>query len=272
MSIRHLFCRSARSLTAAFGMAAVLVMASANAEEAKNDAEPAPMNAEEAQVDPEAARILKAMSDALAASEMLSGRATTLYEVVQPGGITHLREESILFFVRRPDALHVRTINDEGVHRYFWYDGQKLSRLIDAESGRQYTQIDVPDTLDAMLAYIADTYQQNMPLADFLYADPYGTFSEHLISGAYLGERTVRGKPAHHLLFESYGVDFEVWIAAEGPPVPLRFAINYVTEPGEPLFLAEFEQWNLEAYLDPGMFGFTPPEGAEEVPAARREE
>jgi hypothetical protein len=178
----------------------------------------------------------------------------------------------VLFFIRRPDGLHVRTITDEDVHRYFWYNGEQLSRLIEAESERQYTQIDVPDTLDAMLNFLADNYQQNMPVADFFYADPYGTLSEHLISGVYLGKRTVHGKPAHHLSFESHGADFELWVAAEGRPVPLRFAITYVDQPGEPGFLAEFEQWNLSPYLDAGMFSFTPPEGAEEVPAARSEE
>ena len=108
-------------------------------------------------------------------------------------------------------------------------------------------------------------------MADLLYADPYSTFTQHLISGAYLGKRTVRGRAAHHLSFESKGADFELWVAADGAPVPLRFAITYVTLPGEPLFLAEFDRWNLSPYLDPGMFSFTPPKGAKELPFARRE-
>ena len=125
--------------------------------------------------------------------------------------------------------------------------------------------------LDAMLDCVADAHHQNVPLADLLHADPYATVAEHLISGAPLGPRTTHGQPAHHLSFESQGADFEVWVAAEGAPVPLRFAITYVDQPGEPTFVAEFDPWNLSPYLDPGTFGFTPPADPEEVPAERRE-
>jgi hypothetical protein len=253
----RLLRRSALSRIVAIGFAAIVAMASASAQEAE--------------VAPEAAKILQAMSDTLAAAKSLSGRVTTLYEEVKPGGISYMRERSVLFFVRRPDGLHVRASSDDGVHTYYWYNGEQLARLVDTGSELQYARIDVPDTLDAMLDHLADAYDVSMPLADLLYADPYRTFSEDLISGADLGQRTVHGRPAHHLSFESSGADFELWIAAEGAPLPLRFAITYVNQPGEPVFLAEFGPWNLAPYLDPGMFAFTPPEGAKEVPFARRQ-
>jgi hypothetical protein len=232
MQTMQLLGRAARCSIAVLGCAALLTAAD--------------VEAQEAEIEPEAATLLQAMSDALGAATMFSASARTLFEDVQPGGMTYLRERTYLLFVSRPDGLHVRIHDDAGFQVYFWYDGAQLSRLIDAADERQYTQIDMLDSLDAILDLMTDTYHANLPLADLLYADAYGTFTEHLISGAYLGERTVRGKPAHHLSFESNGADFEFWRAAEGAPLPLRFAISYVTEPGEPLFVAEFDQWNLD--------------------------
>jgi hypothetical protein len=228
-------------------------------------------SAQEPEIDPEAARILQAMSDTLAGATSFGVRAHALYQELQPSGMSYLREQTFVIFARRPDGLHARTRRDDGVEIYFWYDGAHLARLVEAADERLYSRIEVPDTIDTMLDFVAENYHQNMPLADLLYSDPYAAFSEHLISGAYLGERSVGGQPAHHLSFESYGSDIELWVAAEGDPVPLRFAIAYVNQPGEPAFVAEFEQWKLSPYLDPGMFGFTPPADAEEIAAARRE-
>ena len=158
MYMIRLFRRSALSLIAAIGCAALLAAANASAEEPK--------------IDPQAAKILKAMSDALAAAPMFSASASTLHEELQPGGMTYLRERAYLIFVNRPNRLHVRSISDDGIETYFWYSGKQLARLIDNGSERLYTQIDVPGTLDAMLDFLVDTYYQNLPVADLLYADP----------------------------------------------------------------------------------------------------
>ena len=42
-------------------------------------------------------------------------------------------------------------------------------------------------------------------------------------------------------------------------------AITYVQEPGEPELMATLSDWNLNAYLDDGMFHATPPKDAKQV-------
>jgi len=39
-----------------------------------------------------------------------------------------------------------------------------------------------------------------------------------------------------------------------------------VEEPEVPVLLATFTDWNLETYIDEGVFRFTPPSGTEEKP------
>jgi hypothetical protein len=211
-----------------------------------------------------AADVLRATSEHLAAAKMLSFRATTLYDVVAPSGIKTKVVKQTRFFVKRPDRLHVRAMRDDGAQRQFWYDGKTFSRYEPA-SGTA-SRMDAPATIDALLDRLADEYRVSLPLADLLYGDPYGAFREHLLSGAYLGKRLVDGVWCHHLSFESDGADFQLWITTGDDPLPRRFVVTYVEEPEVPELLATFTDWNLEAYMDEGVFRFTPPSGIEEKP------
>ena len=78
MHIMRLPCRAVLSLIAAIGCAALLATADVSAQEPK--------------IDPKAAKILNAMSDTLAAATMFSASASTLYEELQPGGMTCVRK------------------------------------------------------------------------------------------------------------------------------------------------------------------------------------
>jgi hypothetical protein len=206
---------------------------------------------------------LRTMSATLARAQSLRVHSTSLYDVVQPGGIAIKLAQEVRVELKRPNKLHARVRRDEGSRRQLWYDG-KAASLYDPDAN-SYSVLEGPSTIERMFDELSDTYGINVPLADLLVSDPYAAFEEHLLSAAYVGKRMVDGVECHHLSFESRGADFQLWVTADGRALPRRFAITYVAEPGEPGFLALLQGWELTPYIDDGVFAFNPPSGARKV-------
>ncbi len=214
--------------------------------------------------DAEAMEVLQAMSKRLGSAKSLRVRSTSLYDVVQPGGIKVKIGQQVQVFMKRPDKLHVRLQRDDGAQRYLWYDGRGVAFF---DAGRNaYSRVAAPASIEPMLTELETKYAVTAPLGDLLHRDSFAEFKKNMISAAYLGKRLVDGVLCHHLSFESVAADFQLWVTADDTTLPKRFAITYVEQEGEPAFLAMLDNWDLAPYLDEGMFHFHPPLDAESVP------
>jgi hypothetical protein len=72
------------------------------------------------------------------------------------------------------------------------------------------------------------------------------------------------------LAYRNESIDWQIWIAREGPRVPLRLAIRYESEPGIPRFTADLSNWNLSDATPDADFTFAPPADARQIEVARR--
>ena len=104
-----------------------------------------------------------------------------------------------------------------------------------------------------------------IPLADFLYDDPYLRMTEGILRGAYLGIHQAAGVDCHHVAFEQDTVDWQLWVDAGERPLPRRLVITYKTEHGVPQYAVTFHEWNLEPVLPDELFVLEIPEDAREV-------
>jgi hypothetical protein len=247
---KHIGSTSVRDLVAGLLAAATLY------------ALPATAHAEQ-RLDPQAMAVLEAMSKTLAGAKSLTVRSMALYDVIQPGGIAIKLVQESRVQLKRPNKLYARVRRDDGTRRHLWYDGKSASFYDPNEN--TYSMLKAPSTLESLFEELSEKHSINVPLADLLNPDPYAAFKKYLISAAYLGKRSVDGVESHHLSFESQGADFQLWVTADDKALPLRFAITYVTEPGEPGFLALLRDWQLTPYIDDGTFEFHPPPGAKKV-------
>jgi hypothetical protein len=159
--------------------------------------------------------------------------------------------------LRRPDSLYFRSVRDDGKVREGRYDGKALT--IVPEGGGAYARIDVPGTVDTMLDLVQADYQVNVPVADLLYDDLYGRVKDHLLSGVYLGERTVGGEVLDQLSFETTGVDWQLWLERGDRPLPRRLVVTFVNAPGQPEYLTVIKELKLDPALEGETFGFDPP-------------
>ena len=101
-----------------------------------------------------------------------------------------------------------------------------------------------------------------MPLADFVSEDVYAALTDGAECSTYLGIHRVGERRCHHVALANEWLEWQVWVSAEGDPLPCKVVINYMDEPGEPQFTATFRSWNLNPELADEIFRFEAPEGA----------
>jgi hypothetical protein len=213
---------------------------------------------------PQAKKILKQMSDFLAAAESFRFHADTTEDELLESGLKLQLSTDVDFAVRRPGRLWVH-VDDGHVTKRFWYDGRSITLL--TNPANLYASTPSPPGIDEVLDGVMDKYNLTLPLADFVYSNAYDVMSEHIKSGLYAGIHLVRGVPAHHLAFSQDNIDWQIWIEDGDQPVSLKLVITYKDDPAAPQFEAHLSGWDFAPHLPDETFVFDPPDGYKVVPA-----
>ena len=91
------------------------------------------------------------------------------------------------------------------------------------------------------------------------------------MTGAYVGTHLVLGQPHHHLVFEQDELDWQIWIAAEGEPLPSKIVMTFKLQAGGPQFTG-LMRWDTKPKLDDDEFAFAPPKGSQQIEFLRTDE
>ncbi len=100
---------------------------------------------------------------------------------------------------------------------------------------------------------------------DLLYSNPYEGLLYDVESGTYIGESVVGDVRAHHLAYRAADVDWQLWIRADGTPLPLKYVITSKWMTGAPQFSVEVRDWTTDAKVSDEEFTFTAPDGARAI-------
>ena len=213
-------------------------------------------------IESRADEVLRAMSERLAGLERFAFEAEeTFDEIVEAGPrvqLSNIRRVA----VERPSRLAADAEGDT-LQRAAWFDG-KTATILD-KAHNVYGQVPVPATIDEALDEVAERYGIEPPLEDFLFSDPYAVLTEAVRYGRYLGLHHAGGVLCHHLVFVQDTIEWQIWIDAGEDPLPRKFVITYVREPGEPQFSAVLRKWNLTPTFPEGLFRFEAPPGSRRV-------
>lgn len=162
---------------------------------------------------------------------------------------------------RQPAAVRISNRKSEGTTEIFFDDG-RLSVYNDRDNF--YAQTEIPKSVDSMLSYAVNEVDIEAPLLDFVSSNIAGD----LINGAdeirHLGTSLIRETTFHHIAIRSSEVDVQLWIAAEGQPLPGKLVISSKWEAGSPRFVAFFD-WETDPDFSPDLFRFDPPNDAIEI-------
>jgi hypothetical protein len=185
-------------------------------------------------------QIVERMSAKLASAQTFSVKTREVRHVNnakgQPREDTFDRET----VVRRPDRLYTATTGDR--QNESWYDGVGLTIVLHKD--KVFGQARMPETLDKTLDAMHERYGVSTPLSDFIYSSPAKALIADTTTGGWVGRETIDGQEADHLAFKDKGVNWELWVAATGDPVPRRLVAEFLEDKRLRKVDVTFKEWN----------------------------
>jgi hypothetical protein len=210
----------------------------------------------------DAKRLLKAMSDYLAAQKAIAFDFDSSLEIVstQQQKITLAASGSVI--LNRPDKLHV-TRRGGFANMEMSFDGKTVTLL--GKNSNLYAQVDAAGSVDQLVDVLRDKYHRPVPGADLLMADPYKELMPEVTDIKDLGSGVIRGVECDHLAFRTHEVDWQIWIAQGSTPYPCRYVITSTKVAGAPEYSLDIRDWKTGAQVAADPFKLAIPTGAQKL-------
>jgi hypothetical protein len=198
-------------------------------------------------------KLLKAMSDYMAAQTAISFDFDTNLEVVTKDHRKIMLASSGTIDLKRPDKIRVaRTGGFADVEIIF--DGKTLTVL--GKHANIYAQVEIPGTLDHLVDELRDTYHRPVPGADLLLSDVYDQLMPQVTDAKDLGSGVIGGTECDHLAFRTKDVDWQIWIAQGSRPYPCRYVITAKGVDQAPQYSVQIRDWKTGNEVKPDDFAF----------------
>ena len=212
----------------------------------------------------EASAALMRMGQTLRGAEQFSFQARTIRVYADANGQPLHIFHTLKVVVHRPNRMLVDVSGDDGSSKLV-FDGK--TAVIYSAAQKKYASIPVPEgTIQAMMKEAMGRLGVDFPLADFLTEAPDKAFLAGISSGRVVDTVTIDGSPYLHLFFsQPPGIELELWLAKDNQSLPRRLIVTYRDLPGQPNFIAEFSDWNLDIHPSDAEFTFQPPADAEQI-------
>ena len=210
----------------------------------------------------DAKRILKAMSDYMAAQKSISFDFDATLEVVTTEEQKLALASSGALTLNRPDKIRVaRAGGFADVELSF--DGKTLTLL--GKNLNLYTQLEVPGTIKHLVDELKDKYRRPLPAADLLLPNAYDELMLDVIDVKDLGSGVVGGVECDYLAFRTTDVDWQIWIAQGERPYPCRYVITSKHLGSMPQYTIQIRNWKAGSEVAATDFGFKNTTKAEKV-------
>lgn len=188
----------------------------------------------------DAKALLKAMSDYLAAQQVLSFEYDAILEVVTQDEQKLALASSGTIVLKRPDKIRVtRSGGFADVEMSF--DGKTLTVM--GKNLNAYAQTDVPGTIDHLVDELRVKHNRPLPAADLLLTNSYDALMLDVVDVKDLGSGVIGGVECDYLAFRAEEVDWQIWIAQGERPYPCRFAITSKFISNGPQYSIQIRDW-----------------------------
>jgi hypothetical protein len=225
-------------------------------------ATPPGARAEKAEAEAYAKNLLKAMSDYLAAQDVLSFAYDSTLEIVTDEEQKLALAGSGMVTLDRPDK--VRATRDAGFANVeMLFNGTTLTVL--REDANRYTEVEVPGTVDHLIDELRDQYRRPLPGADLLLSNVHDALMPEVVDSKDLGVGVIGGVACDHLAFRTDEVDWQIWIAQGDHPYPCRYVITSKGVAGSPQYSVQIRDWKTGDDVASENFVFKNPTNAKQV-------
>jgi len=213
---------------------------------------------------PTADEVLEGMVAFMESQQELAVDAYISFEVLQNTGQLLSFNNVQYLAMRRPDRLAWTTVRDDATVDEVWFADGVFTMLKHPDN--IYGQVeDLPAEITGAVDVLVDGFGIFVPFSDLISGHARKIFLEESDSKMYVGEAWIRGQWTHHLALRGGDFDVELWVSAEGDPVPLRMGIRWKNEEGQPTYFARFHNWDLTPAFDDTTFRTDLPDNAERV-------
>jgi len=219
-----------------------------------------PLEAKAAEAD--AKRLVRAMSDYMAAQKSISFAFDAILEVVTKDHQKLALASSGTITLKRPNKIRAtRTGGFADVEMLF--DGKTLTLL--GKNMNLYTQIDIPGTIDHLIDELRDKHNKPLPAADLLTMNFYDELMPEVIDVKDLGSGVIGGVECDHLAFRTKEVDWQIWIAQGDRPYPCRYVITSKLIADGPQYNIQISDWKTGDAVAADDFSFKNPTKAKKI-------
>ena len=210
----------------------------------------------------DAKRLLKAMSDYLAAQKAIAFAYDSNLDIVSTQQQKISLAASGTVVMNRPDKLHV-TRRGGFADMEMSFDGKAVTLL--GKNSNMAAQVEAAGTIDQLVDVLRDKYHRPVPGADLLIADPYKELMPEVTEVKDLGSGVIRGMECDHLAFRTREVDWQIWIAQGASPYPCRYSITSRKVSGAPEYRLDIRDWKTGAQVAADTFKLSIPAGAQKL-------
>lgn len=207
--------------------------------------------------------LLMSMAEKLAGAKGFSVSMFMNYDAVQESGQKIEFSEQRKITIKRPNYLRAVALQSDGDKHLLVFDGKVITLF--GETENVYAQVNHMGTVDEAIRFAGGNLGIRIPLARMLLTTLPEALKKLNLTVQYVERDTLSSPPTDHLAARSDDVDFQIWIAED--KLPRRIVLTYKNADGQPQFRANFSNWNLTPKISKTTFSFTPPEGAEKIPA-----
>lgn len=218
--------------------------------------------AEAPPIDPAATNILKQMSQYLGGQKQFSVQTqNTLEDLFHEGHRVDL-DVSASVVVSRPNKIRAERKGDL-VDHIFYYNGKEMtlySPVFDV-----YSTLQAPDTFYGLFQFLHQNVGLGLPISDLVYEDSYPLLMQDVTLAQIVGKTYIDGVKTTHLLFSRPGVDFQIWIAEEGAPLPMKYVVTDTESSYRQSISSRMMNWNVQPVVEENQFTFTQQDNAQAI-------
>jgi len=209
-----------------------------------------------------AKRLLKSMSDYMAAQKAISFDYDTVLEVVTKENQKLGLASSGSMRLNRPDKIYATRVGGFANVEYA-FNGTTLTML--GKNANVYAQVDSPGTLDQLVDQLRDKFHRPIPGADLLMSNIYDQLMPEVVDAKDLGSGVIRGVECDHVAFRAKDVDWELWIAQGNRPYPCRYVVTSTGVNRAPQYTIDIWAWKTGAQVASGPFTLKIPANARKL-------
>jgi hypothetical protein len=163
--------------------------------------------------------------------------------------------------VDRPNRIRA-VMNSARSHRELFYDGATVTLYTPAQ--KYYSTVAFSGTLAELVNKLEEAFGVQIPLSDLFIWGTAAAPVDKIQSAMNAGQDFVDEELCDHYAFRQEQLDWQVWIAGGGRPLPRKIVVTYRGDDARPQSTSLID-WNLKPMFKDAAFKFVPPQGATKI-------